>query len=93
QVMCGVDAVRERLLKRRAGVSNARKVEIYDIIKSEFDESRIDEDKPEGVSVRRIVYHSDTGDVEVFGERDDTVDMIVDEVVGSLRKRYLERRD
>ena len=93
QVMCGADVVKERLLKRRAGVSNARKVEIYDIVKKEFDESRIDEDKPEGISVRRVVYHSDTHDVEVFGERDDTVDMIVDEVVGSLRKRYLERRD
>ncbi len=93
QVVCGADVVKERLLKRRAGISNARQVEIYDVVKKEFDESRIDEDKPEGISVRRVVYHSDTGDVEVFGERDDTVDMIVDEVIGVLRKRYLERRE
>jgi|GEM_PF-1397192 len=88
QVVCGRDAVKERLLKRRVGVSNAQQVEIYDIVKREFDKSRIDEDKPEGISVRRVVYHSDTGDVDVIGGRDDTVDMIVDEVIGVLRKRY-----
>ena len=89
QVVCGLDAVKRRLLKRMGGMSNARQVEIYDIVKREFDESRIDLDNPEGISVRRVVYHSDTGEVEVIGKRDDTLDMIVNEVIGVLRKRYL----
>ncbi len=81
QVVCGVDAVKVRLSERAGGVSNARQVEIYNIVRREFDESRIDEDKPEGIGVRRVVYHSDTGEMVVSGERDDTLDMIVNEVV------------
>ncbi len=92
QVMCGADAVKARLSARTGGMSNARQVEIYNIVKNEFDKSRIELDKPEGVNIQRIVYHSDTGEVEVFGERDGIVDMIVNEVIGALRKRYYSRK-
>ncbi|MFH1432734.1 MAG: AAA family ATPase [archaeon] len=92
QVLCSRDEVAGRLSLRkkmgRKSASEAKQLEIYDLVKMEFDRSRIDLDDPTGINLRRIVYHTDTYDVEEFGERDDTVEMIVVKVIGALIKRY-----
>lgn len=91
QVMCRRDVVEGRLLLRKKNdslKSYAREVEIYDIVKKEFDESRIESDDPIGINLRRIVYHTDGYEVEMYGEHDEIVDMILEKVIRVLRKRY-----
>lgn len=92
QVMCGRDVVKERIAARRregpSVTSEAKELEIYDIIKKEFDESGIELDEPKGLSIKRIVYNTDTYVFKLHGEEDDVTEMIEKEVLGTLIKRY-----
>ena len=93
QVMCGEDAARSRLESRAEGLSDAEKsnavqMEIYRIIKNDFDKSHIDLDDPESVTVKRIVYHTDSHDIELFGEPDSVTEMIESDVIDVLTERF-----
>lgn len=92
QVMCGRDVVWERIAERRREgptvTSEAKELEVYDIIKKEFDESGIELDEPKGLSIKRIVYNTDTYVFKLHGEEDTVTEMIEKKVLGALIKRY-----
>jgi predicted kinase len=90
QVICDEDIVRFRLENRKTGNqitnSNAKQLEIFRIVKKEFDESEIQKDSPKGLKVSRIVYDTGNKKVELFGESDETVLRILKKLEDLSRK-------
>ncbi|MFA6252149.1 MAG: AAA family ATPase [Candidatus Paceibacterota bacterium] len=76
QITCDEDIVKSRLANRRSGnqatTSNAKQLEIFRVVKKEFDESHIQKDNPEGLSIMRIVYDTGIQKIEQFGKVDGT---------------------
>lgn len=93
EVLCDEKTVLSRLEKRKGQnkntlTSNAHEVEIYKKIKEAFDNSNIDSDAPEGLDIKRYVYHTDTQKIEFYGKPDGISDEIHTGVIDPLVKRY-----
>lgn len=92
QVICNRDAVKERInARKKVGTevtSEARQLEIYDLVKKEFDESGIELDKPKNIGLKRVVYHTDTYEIEKYGELDSIMEIIEKNVIDTLIGRY-----
>lgn len=92
QVICNRDAVKERINSRKKVgtevTSEARQLEIYDLVKKEFDESGIELDKPKNIGLKRVVYHTDTYETEKYGESDRIMEIIEKRVIDTLIGRH-----
>ncbi|MBW6451700.1 MAG: AAA family ATPase [DPANN group archaeon] len=77
QVVCGEDTVKASLEARiynpNLTTSNAKQLEIYHLQKSEFDKSHIELDNPKDLDLKRLVYHTDTNEIESYGCEDSIV--------------------
>ena len=92
QVVCSEDVVKSRLEARANGsagavTSNAKQLDVYRIVKKEFDQSQIESDKP-GVNLMRFVYPTDTHKTELYGAPDSVTRMIQSKVLGALTEKY-----
>ena len=92
QVVCDADIVKKRLENRVDGkqstTSNAKQLEIFDIIKKEFDSSHIESDNPLDLDISRIVYDTGTQEIMTYGFEDKTTEMIRTDVLNPLTEKY-----
>ena len=92
QIVCSEKVVGQRLANRRSGgqttTSNAKQLEIFRLVKNEFDESQIQNDNPKGLNIKRIVYNTDSQEVTQFGKTDETTRKIREDVIDVLSKKY-----
>ena len=92
QVVCDADIVKKRLENRAKGkqstTSNAKQLEIFDLIKKEFDSSHIESDKPLDLDISRIVYDTGKQEIMIYGFEDETTEMIEKDVLTPLTEKY-----
>jgi predicted kinase len=92
QVICSESIIKARLANRRSGqqqtTSNAKELEIFRIVKKEFDESRIEEDDLSELSVSRIVYDTGSQEVLLSGKYDIVTEKIRKDVINVLLEKY-----
>lgn len=92
QIVCDEEIVEDRLANRRSGgqttTSNAKQLDVFRIVKKEFDGSRIQDDDPSGLNIIRIVYDTGTQEVFQFGKADGMTEKIRKDVINVLSKKY-----
>jgi len=92
QIVCDEEIIEDRLAKRRSGVqattSNAKQLEVFRIVKKEFDESRIQNDNPSDLNIIRIVYNTGSQEVFQFGKADVVTEKIRKDAINVLSKKY-----
>jgi len=82
------ERIAERIREGSSVTSEAKELEIYDIVKKEFDESRIELDKTKGLRIKRIAYSTETYVFKLHGVKDEVTEMIEKNVLGALIKRF-----
>lgn len=92
QIVCGESVVKTRLANRRSGgqatTSNAKQLEIFRLVKNEFDESRIQDDDPKNLNIKRIIYDTGSQKVAQFEKADKTTKRIRKNVIDVLSSKY-----
>ncbi|MEA2004351.1 MAG: AAA family ATPase, partial [archaeon] len=92
QVVCDADIVKKRLENRANGkqstTSNAKQLEIFEIIKKEFDSSHVESDNPLNLDISRIVYDTGRQEIMTYGFEDKTAEMIKTDVLNPLIEKY-----
>jgi predicted kinase len=79
QVVCDQNIVEARLARRVSGkqktTSNAKELAVFQAVKKEFDESRIQDDVP-GINFARIAYDTGKQTIKFFGKEDEATKTI-----------------
>lgn len=92
QIACDESVVETRLTNRRSGgqatTSNAKQLEIFRLVKNEFDKSQIQDDNPKGLHIKRIVYDTGSQEIAQFGDTDEITRRIRKDIINVLSEKY-----
>ena len=92
QIVCDESVIKTRLANRRSGgqatTSNAKQLDIFRLVKNEFDESRIQDDNPKNLNIKRIIYDTGSQEVIQFEKADKTTKRIRKGVIDVLSSKY-----